>query len=388
MKSNIKFNALPQSPRTLGYYGLRKLMAKISGVRGLSSLMRLVLRQIDFSQTQKNRYTISFLQFPLFREFEMTGVMFLLLFSLSLFVSCKKTQVEPPKNYRPVISEEGLKIKFDPESPGLNQIKVSKFGEGEGFITIAAPSRVIASVSTSVSGGRIVLFESPEINALYASYQMSKTALTRSSKNLARVQDMFKNQVATQKDIIEAEAAVNSDQAEVSEFEGKLRAIGFNPSELQSVFPNTVLLICDIPETNMSVIKKGKEVKVHFASFPDQVLKGKADAIGDNVDPRTRTVKVRVSLPNKESKFKPGMFAKVEFGDEAKDVAVIPFSSVVTVEGKAYVFVQTTPGEFVRRPVVLGNSGSDNVSIVQGLFPGEEVVTGGAMLLKGLSFGY
>lgn len=82
------------------------------------------------------------------------------------------------------------------------------------------------------------------------------------------------------------------------------------------------------------------------------------------------------------------MFAKVEFGDEVKDIAVIPFTSVITVEGHAYVFVQTTPGEFVRRPVVLGNSGSDNVSIVQGLIPGEEVVTGGAMLLKGLSFGY
>ncbi len=317
-----------------------------------------------------------------------TSIFLIILLVASTLFFCKKKPIEQPKNMRPVISEEGLKIKFDPESPGLGQIKVSKFGEGEGFITIAAPSRVIASISTSVSGGRIVLFESPDINGTYASYQVSKTSLIRASKNLARVQDMFKNQVATQKDIIEAEAAVNSAQAETSEYEGKLRALGFNPSELQFVNSNIVWLICDIPETNMSVIKKGKEVKVHFASFPEQTLKGKADAIGDNVDPLTRTVKVRVSLPNKDGKFKPGMFAKVEFGDEAKDVAVIPFTSVVTVEGQAYVFVQTTPGEFVRRPVVLGNSGSDNVSIVQGLFPGEEVVTGGAMLLKGLSFGY
>lgn len=313
-----------------------------------------------------------------------------LLILLMITISqCKKKQVEPPKNYRPVVSEEGQKIKFDPESPGLSQIKVSKFGEGGGFISISAPSRVIASVSTSVSGGRIVLFESPDMNAVYASYQVSKTSLIRASKNLDRVQDMFKNQVATQKDIIEAEAAVHSAQAETAEFEGKLRAIGFNPNELQFVGSNIVLLICDIPEANLSVVRKGKEVKVHFASFPDLTLKGKADAIGDNVDPMTRTVKVRVSLSNKEGKFKPGMFAKVEFGDEAsKDIAVIPFSSVITVEGQAYVFVQSTPGEFIRRPVVLGNSGSDNVSVVQGLFPGEEVVVGGAMLLKGLSFGY
>ena len=117
--------------------------------------------------------------------------------AISSFGFCKKAHVEPPKNYRPVITEEGVRIKFDPDSPGLIQIKVSKFGEGEGFISIAAPSRVIASISTSVSGGRIVLFESPDINGIYASYQVSKTSLIRSTKNLNRVQDMFKNQVAT-----------------------------------------------------------------------------------------------------------------------------------------------------------------------------------------------
>jgi membrane fusion protein, heavy metal efflux system len=289
---------------------------------------------------------------------------------------------------RPTVTEEGTKIKFDPESPGLKQITVSKFSESGGFITISAPARVIASITSSTSGGRIVLFESPDINAMYASYQTSRSALNRSTKNLARLQDMYKNQVATLKDIIEAEAAVNSDQAEFSEYEGKLRALGFNPNELQGVATNTVWLICDIPETNMSVIKKGKDVKVYFASFPELKLVGKSEAIGDNVDPLTRTVKMRISLANKDNMFKPGMFAKVELGDESKNIPVIPFTSVITVEGQAYVFVQTSPGEFVRRPVTLGNSGSDNVSVVQGLSSGEEVVTGGAMLLKGLSFGY
>lgn len=313
---------------------------------------------------------------------------YLILIIAILIIGCKEKPKQPQKNFRPVVSDEGKHIKFELDSPGLQQIKVAPYGEGGGFVTINAPSRVIASISTSVSGGRIVLFESPEINAIYASYQVSKTSLIRATKNLDRVMDMFKNQVATQKDIIEAEAAVHSAQAETSEFEGKLRALGFNPSELQFVKSNIVWLICDIPETNMSVIKKGKSVKVHFASFPELTLEGKADAIGDNVDPLTRTIKVRVSLSNKDGKFKPGMYAKVDFGDEAQNQAVIPFSSVFTVDGQTYIFVQIAPGEFVRRPVVLGNSGSDNVSVVQGLSQGEEVVTGGAILLKGLSFGY
>jgi multidrug efflux pump subunit AcrA (membrane-fusion protein) len=313
-----------------------------------------------------------------------------IIFIILAQINCKKKEVTPQKNFRPVVSEEGKKILFDPESPGLGQIQVNKFLKDGGFISISAPARVIATISSSLNGGgRIVLFESADLNAIYASYQLSRTSLTRASKNLNRVKDMYKNLVATEKDIIEAEAEVNSSSAEVAEFEGKLRAVGFNPNELQSVASNSVLLISDVPETNMSVIKKGKQVKVKFASFPDLNLTGKADAIGDNIDPVTRTIKVRVVLSNKEGKFKPGMYARVDFGEETvSDIAVVPYSSVITVEGKTYVFVQKTRGEFERREVVLGNSGTDNIAVLQGLFPDEEVVTGGAMLLKGLSFGY
>jgi len=301
---------------------------------------------------------------------------------------CAKEKV-PPKNFRPTVSADGIKITFHPESPGMKQIQVSKFDKSSDFISIGAPARIIASVASSSSGrGRIVLFESADINTLYAQYLQSRNALNRTSKNLQRIKDMYQNQVATLKDMIEVETEYGNAQAEFAETEGKLRAMGFNPVELGTIRANTVLLISDIPEGNLGAVAKGKSVKIVFTSFPDQKFTGVAAAVGDNVDPLTRTVKVRVAMQNYQNKFKPGMYAHIEFSEKSSSGAVIPFSSVVTVEGNTYIFVQKDPGEFERRQIVLGNSGIDKVGVIKGLEFGEEIVVQGTLLLKGLSFGY
>ncbi|MCE9501849.1 MAG: hypothetical protein K8R21_15315 [Leptospira sp.] len=153
----------------------------------------------------------------------------LILCLIPFFGSCRCSKEKtPPKNFRPTVSADGVKLSFHPESPGLKQIGTVEFGSKSEFVSVLAPARIIATISTSVSGGKIVLFETPEINAQYASYIASKNTRIRASKNLARIRDMYKNQVATEKDIIEAEADANNAQAQFAEFEGKLRALGFN----------------------------------------------------------------------------------------------------------------------------------------------------------------
>jgi multidrug efflux pump subunit AcrA (membrane-fusion protein) len=67
---------------------------------------------------------------------------------------------------------------------------------------------------------------------------------------------------------------------------------------------------------------------------------------------------------------------------------LFPASGVVTVEGADYAFIQLNDSEFVRRRITIGSSGAKDVIVLKGLSDGERVVTDGAMLLKGLSFGY
>ncbi|EQA36626.1 HlyD family secretion protein [Leptospira inadai serovar Lyme str. 10] len=301
----------------------------------------------------------------------------------------QKKNVRPPG--KPIVSENGERIEFKENSPGLAIIKTMAIGQDGDFVNVEAPARLIATMAPSVSGEgeRIVLFESAELNDLYVGYIHSKNSLNRSRKNLARIQDMFKHRVATEKDLVEAETNADNDAAELAEFEGKLRAVGLNPAMLGKSGPKTAWIMCDVPESQLQNLKKGKRVKVKFSSFPDKEWIGVAEALGDNVDPFTRTVKVRIEIMNDGFKLKPGMYAIVKFPEETSgDSVVLPFNSIITVEGKNYVFVEESPGEFFRREVILGISSRERVNVLEGLTRGDRVVVEGAILLKGLSFGF
>lgn len=339
--------------------------------------MKDILMEVTKSYRTKRNYQILF------------AILIAILAVFIIIKMKKKPEVVNAKLTKPEVLDNGGIIKFPVDSIGLDRIKVAKIEKGSEFITVGAPGRIIASITQSVSGGnQIVLFESADINTLYADYVRSRNSMTRTVKNLNRLKDMFRNQVATEKDIIEAEADANNAKAELAETEGKIRALGFNPAELDRVKKDTVWLISDVPESDLNNVEKGKKVKIKFTSFPELDLKGVAEAIGDNVDPTTRTVKVRIAMSNEKNQFKPGMFAHVEFGDTVGASFVIPFTSIFTVEGNAFAFVQKSPGEFEKRALILGNSDKTKVEVIKGLTWGEEVVVSGTLLLKGLSIGY
>lgn len=307
--------------------------------------------------------------------------------SLGFNKSTKKAAVRPQKA---IVHDKGERIEFKENSPGLEIIKSAEIGKEGEFVNVEAPARLIATTAPSVSNGdQIVLFESAELNDLYVGYVHAKNSLNRSRKNLDRIKDMFKHRVATEKDLVEAETEVNNDEAEFAEFEGKLRAVGLNPALLAKAASQTAWIISDVPESQLSNLQKGKRVKVVFSSFPNNEWNGTAEALGDNVDPYTRTVKVRIAIKNEGYRLKPGMFAVVRFPEETGgNSVVIPFTSVVTIEGKNYVFVEESPGDFFRREVVLGISTRERVNVLEGLTKGDRVVVEGAILLKGLSFGF
>lgn len=299
----------------------------------------------------------------------------------------KKKIIQPKKA---VVHDKGLRIEFFADSPGLDLVKSAVVGEEGEFVNIEAPARLVASTNPSVNSGmKVVLFESPELNETYVGYVHAKNQLMRSRKNYARIQDMFKHRVATEKDMVDAETNLSNDTAELAEFEGKLRAVGLNPDEIEKAKNQTAWIISDIPESQLQKLKKGKKVKLQFSSFPDEDFNGVAEALGDNIDPVTRTVKVRIEIINRDYKLKPGMFANVKFADEGSlDDVVVPFNSIVTVEGKNYVFVERSPSNFYRTGVVLGIANKDFVSVLEGLKVGDRVVTQGTILMKGLSFGF
>ncbi|TGM14534.1 HlyD family efflux transporter periplasmic adaptor subunit [Leptospira selangorensis] len=293
------------------------------------------------------------------------------------------------KDRSPKVTDNGQHIEFPSDSPALAKFETVKVGIGNASFSVLAPARVIASINTSVnSGEKIILFDSGETTQIYAEYKRGRAVTSKSLKDLNRVRDMYANQAATGREVAEAESNFAIAKSESAEAESKLRTIGFNPKELDSVTGSSLWLICDVPESQLSEVQKGEEVRIQFSSFPGKIFLGEAEAVGEVVDPILRTVKVRVTIKNPKDKILPGMYARVDFGDPRTSVIVLPNNSIVTVDEKSYVFIQEEPGIFIRRQVILGTSGEDRTIINGGLQTGDNVIINGAFLLKGLSFGF
>jgi hypothetical protein len=248
------------------------------------------------------------------------------------------------------VSSDGQKITFSKDSPGLGEFKVSTAEKGSATLSVIAPARIVASISISrTAGSQIVLFDSPDVTSLYSQYKQSKANVDLTTKNLIRVKQMFDNLGVTGKDLNQAETDAATAKASFEEMEGRLKVLGYNPSDIGNIKSNLVWLMADVPESQLGEISKGGNIHITLSAFPDKVFTGRIEAIGSIIDPNTREIKVRISLQNPDGKFLPGMFAQADFGNKISEAYVLPLSAVVTVEGSSYLFIQTSPNTFERK---------------------------------------
>jgi len=294
-----------------------------------------------------------------------------------------------PKTEKPFIRNQGQEIEFPRDSATLNYFQTYKAGKENITADFTAPARVIASVVTSDENESedVILFDNPDLTATYSSFLQHEINIEQYKLALARTKDLHEHGSASGKELIEAKTALSNEHAAIIEQEAKLRSAGLRPEELKKAKPGEVWLICDIPENQIGKLKKGQTCRVSFNSFPGQTFKGIIDDLGEVVDNVTRMIKVRITVNNPEGNFRAGMFATVNFGIAEGNFIDIPKSSIVTVQGKDFVFIKKE-NVFVRTEVVSGQQVNDKVIIYSGLKDGDLVVTEGTMQLKGLSFGY
>ncbi|MEI6790676.1 MAG: efflux RND transporter periplasmic adaptor subunit [Myxococcaceae bacterium] len=295
-----------------------------------------------------------------------TSLKFSLLIILSTQLLAQSKEIEFPKNY-----------------PGLSNFKLLTLKVAPSMLRVEAPAQVVASIQN-----QSILFSQSEISSLYSQYLQSSANFERTEKNKIRVEDMFKNQAATARELNDVRSEFSNAKATKTEFEVRLKSAGFPPADLKQAKPKTVWLLAEMPENQLHEVQKDEEVVSTFNSFAGQTFLGKAAAIGDTVDPATRTVKIRVVLDNTKGLLLPGMYARCDFGQPQQAAISIPLSAMVTVEQKNYVFVAKSKTKFERREITLLNSNNQDAIVSTGLKPDEQIVTSGVILLKGISFGY
>jgi cobalt-zinc-cadmium efflux system membrane fusion protein len=289
---------------------------------------------------------------------------------------------------RPIVSTNGEKITF---SEGDSSRKVLTLGKAEFknvSITTTAPARIIlTTVSTPGSKISVPVFETSDLTQLFTDYTRAKHDLGRATRELERLRDLFAHNAVAGKDVTQAESDQLSAQVTLTGLESRLLTAGLSANELEHLRPDISLLLANVPESEITSVQMGEDAQIEFDSFRGEIMHGRVLDIGHAVDPTTRTFNVRIELANKVKMLRPGMFARASFGVDVLRRFVVPQSAVVSVQGKSFVFVTTDGKSFERREVTLGQQSKSDFIIMSGLAEGESVVTEGAVLLKGLSFG-
>ncbi len=142
-----------------------------------------------------------------------------------------------------------------------------------------------------------------------------------------------------------------------------------------------VWIITEIYEYEIAAVRLGQTAQVTFPSFPGQTFTGKITYIAPELDPKTRTAKIRVELPNRDFRIKPDMFANVEVKVNYGKKLSIPQEAVLDSGGSQTVFVAREGGYFEPRKVTLGPKVDDRYIVLEGVSTGEKVVTSANFLI-------
>ena len=141
-------------------------------------------------------------------------------------------------------------------------------------------------------------------------------------------------------------------------------------------------LMVDVYEQDLAWVKVGTTAEVSLPYDPGKSIAGRVDYLYDTLDPMTRTVKARVTLPNPRLELRPGMYATVTLqGGQMEALPVVPEEAVIRSGSGGVVVVALGGGRFRPVDVVPGVAAGGRVQILQGLAGGEEVVTSAQFLI-------
>ena len=262
-----------------------------------------------------------------------------------------------------------------------------------------------------------------------AEAQVTRKALDRATTlvevgALARAETERRNA-----EYVNALASIESQKADLSKIEEKLRRFGSNDGDIQqlnqrdgsqqrrrtslsslvSPFPgvvtkfnaapgetispqdelftvadlSTVWVQADVYERDIASIRPGQQARILTDVYPGQAFLGQITYISDFLDPKTRTARVRCEVPNPSGRLKLDMFATIELpASVQRQALVIPAAAVQQVNDRPIVFVKASENQFDRRDIELGPTKDGWVEITKGLKAGETVAGRGSFFLK------
>lgn len=284
---------------------------------------------------------------------------------------------------------------------------------------IGAPVQGRVSKIDVVTGDRVgvgavlLTLTAPEIASAQAQVAQAKTARVLAERAASRASMLVVEGAGTEAERLQAEAALAQATSEEKRATAALAAIGgaSGPTgyQLRSPIAGTVVernvsvgsqvhtednqplltiadlsnvwVVADVYEQDLAGIRVGDEAVVAVLAYPNRKFEARIAQVGNVVRADTNAAQARIELANRDGLLRPGMFANVQVRGASTGAAEVPTSAVLARRDQFYVFVKDAEGAYVQREVKLGDHHGEHSTILEGVTPGELVVTEGAILL-------
>ena len=301
----------------------------------------------------------------------------------------------------------------------LGELKVDEGAYAEAGAPIPARIvRLIASPGQFVRRGQpLAELQSVELGQARAQRTAALARVELARQTVERKRGLAEERIVSRGELQRAEADAAEAEAELRAAEAAVSALGVGMGgrdlsgfALLSPISGTVLertavqgqmadpsrtlfrigdlsrlwLVVQSPERDALRVRAGSAAEIALAATPGRKLQGTVDWVGREVDPHSRTVPVRIVLPNEGGQLKPGMFATawLATGGEGEKVVAVPATALQRMDDQWVVFLPKGEGKFEVRPVERGRDLGDEVAVLSGLQPGERVVVEGAFVLR------
>lgn len=147
--------------------------------------------------------------------------------------------------------------------------------------------------------------------------------------------------------------------------------------------PSSLWMTANVAESDLQHLRVGQSVRVLVRAYPEHSFPGRILRLGEELDPTTRTLKVRVLVPNAGGLLKPEMYASAEIARAGSRSALfVPESAAQDLNGNRVVFVQTGADRFEARPIQVARVTDGRMEVSNGLKAGDRVAVKGSFLLK------
>lgn len=138
----------------------------------------------------------------------------------------------------------------------------------------------------------------------------------------------------------------------------------------------------EVFEQDLHLIREGARAHIEVAAYPGEHVMGRVSFVYPTVNVQSRTNRVRVTVPNRDLRLKPGMFATIYFDAQiGQNILAVPMEAVVVTGERNLVFVRDSTGTLLPRQIVLGTRAGDRVQVLSGLQEGETIVSSANFLV-------